>query len=147
MLIYPYLFLGWMLLITSLEDAGAVTGLEKSAWTFHVVALAVAVYSAVKGVKVKHAATVKIVHAPFYVLMFAVSFLFTAALGSIGLMVGVLAFLVDLPTIIISGIYMLGVRNINPLYKVLGFIFVLDVIVAIKLLIDSKPSQVSTKVS
>ncbi|MBQ9691088.1 MAG: hypothetical protein IJV62_03165 [Eggerthellaceae bacterium] len=104
-------------------------------------ALAFAIASAHEGVSSLQASIVKLLHIPAYVL---IAFVVMAAwlVGSVTgpasvvvvLIVVVVAFLADMIFIIISGIYMAGVREASIPLKICGFIFVADVIAAIVLL-------------
>ena len=77
----------------------------------------------------KKAAIVKLAHIPFYVgnFIYAVCTIFVVV-PTIG------AFFLALLTVIPSGIYMAGVKDIRTVEKVLGFVFVADVVVACKLM-------------
>lgn len=94
----------------------------------YLVVLAAAAYAAINETTLNQVAIVKLLHVPYYLIRLALY------IGPYGLPVFVHELLFDSITIFITGVYMLGLERVKTIYKVFGFIYIIDIVAVIQLL-------------
>ena len=102
--------------------------LELFPHVFELIALVLAAVAAICGTTVKQVAIVKFSELCYlaYVIVTSVLYLGFSEMPTV--------FMANITTLLITGIYMIGLHRAGLIYKILGFIYILDIVAVVNLL-------------
>lgn len=112
----------------ALLRAHASIVLELFPHVFELIALVLAAVAAICGTTVKQVAIVKF--SEFCYLAYAI----VTNVLQLGFSEMPIIFMANITTLFITGIYMIGLHHAKLIYKILGFIYILDIVAVVNLL-------------
>ena len=144
LVLFPYLYLSTNLIAKAIGGETFYSIMFLVSNILRLVALLVAALCAILGPSLKQVAIVKFAHIPYF-LYDVIGPIVLSGMTTSVLAIMLPSILYEMITIFISGVYMMGLDRAKTIHKVLGFIYVMDLLALVLLFTEEKNTELANE--